>query len=321
MENIGFSIPVKNIKEVESELERCFGFSISGNMLEEAFSLCDKHSSDPSRIAFTTIKDFCGQKIESVDALSYALSLDEDCFEFLVPENFPANELDSLFGQFLDLEEDDSAITILEIVSLLLYKERRIEMSEVEWMDANYQDYVEHIRPDMLSLFIALKEKKQRNSQGPIDEVRISFGGNKPIHLENNRCWIENMLDHYLHTYLGVSSVEEAQKELDIIYPKKTGRKMNSRFDQYAWGIYQLLCHTTRKPTKQGSVTLEICKFIYEYFRIVDIIHEQEEKDIQNVRSQIVYLIKHFNTIKELKDARQYRLSPNNIHNVEGKYY
>lgn len=314
-EQYTYPLNIKWIKSLEPELIRCFGYSIGDYLADECSGFLARKWDKRSTEEIERANQYLNRG--SIDSINYAMSFEDEDLLFEVPFEYPENEMEDFIYTYLNKEGDESAAGVLKIVSVLLFKERGMS----EDIDFDYQRYTQSIRPDMLNLYLALKEKKQKGPKGTIKEVKISFGGNKPIHLENYDLWFEDMLERYLKTYLGVPDEKSAQRELNTIYPKKTGRKMNQHFNLYAWGIYHLLENTSLRPKKPGSIPLEICRFIHDYMRIVGIIPEKDFTDVQNVRSQLVYLVKQFNTIEELQDAREYKLSPNNKGYSLGRYY
>ena len=69
----------------------------------------------------------------------------------------------------------------------------------------------------MLKLFELLNTKRYSPSRK--EEVRALNSitidnGVKKIRLDNSCYWLTDLLDNYLHIYLGVDSLEEAQAEL-----------------------------------------------------------------------------------------------------------
>lgn len=84
-------------------------------------------------------------------------------------------------------------------------------------MDDKQTDYSYRVRPDLLKLYELFHLKKKIKS----DTIRIEYN-NEVITLDNFDNWFTNMITPYLDKYLGVSSLEEAQTELE-----KTIRRKN----------------------------------------------------------------------------------------------
>ena len=117
---------------------------------------------------------------------------------------------------------------------------------------------------------------------------------NKSITLSNNQekitinnateNWFTNLLDSYLHIYLGVDSVEEAEKELKEVYSAKKGRKADDPTRNLViMGVYHLLeDHFIAKNS-------EIYSFIYKYMVIIGLIEEGDMIDIK-----IKSVVEHF---------------------------
>ena len=249
MLEVTFDIPT--IKKLYPELNRCFGFTyddISNELTQvytkKAFNLTPEE------------KELANQcKSENgwgVDAIKFALATNENII-VTVTENFnPATIMESYVTE---LHNENLVSWALIFMAALLYRNRITEtpISEGEYDVMQYQQYIHEVRPDMLKLYIVLNQPKQKNGKDFITDIKISAGGNSPILINNKDCWFENRLNEYLHQYLGVSNLKEAQKELDIIYGnKKVGNKMiDPTQSLYIWGTYQLLQNTHLKSTKK----------------------------------------------------------------------
>lgn len=86
-------------------------------------------------------------------------------------------------------------------------------------MDEAEQDFLQYalgVRPELLKLYIALKENKN------IEPITIRFGFSKPIVVDKEMPWLREELERYLNKYLGVTDLAEAKREyLMIMLPKK----------------------------------------------------------------------------------------------------
>lgn len=136
------------------------------------------------------------------------------------------------------------------------------------------------------------------------------------ILINNKDCWFENRLNEYLHQYLGVSNLEEAQKELDIIYGnKKVGKKMiDPTQSLYIWGTYQLLQSTHLKSTQKGVSTRPQANLIESYLRAIELIKTDDvTTDANNIRSRLNSFLKKYDTVEALLDYKTFKSSPYNI--------
>lgn len=157
------------------------------------------------------------------------------------------------------LHNEESASCALIFMAALIYRDKitEVPISVGEYEDMQYQKYIHEIRPDILKLYIALNKPKQKNRKNFITNIKIAAGSNSPILINNKDSWLENRLTKYLHQYLGVNNLEEAQKKLDFIYGnKKVGNKMIDPIQSvYMWGTYQLLQNTHLKSAKPQLAT------------------------------------------------------------------
>ena len=179
-----------------------------------------------------------------------------------------------------------------------------------------YQQYIHEVRPDMLKLYIALNQPKQKNGKDFITDIKIAAGGNSPILINNKNSWLENRLNDYLHQYLGVNSLEEAQDELHFIYgDKKVGsKKIDPIQSLYIWGTYQLLQDTHLKSVKEKVPTRPQANLIESYLRAIELIEADDvDTDANNIRSRLSYFLNRYDTAEALLDYKTFKLSPYNI--------
>lgn len=234
MLEVTFDIPT--IKKLYPELNRCFGFTyddISNELAQvytkKVFNLTPEEKE---------LANQCKSDDDwGVDAVKFALATTENIV-VTVPDSFnPKTIMESYVAK---LYNEDFASCALIFMAALLYRDRitEVPISEGEYDDIQYQQYIHEVRPDMLKLYIALNQPKQKNGKDFITDIKITAGGNSPIAINNKDSWLENKLNDYLHQYLGVSNLEEAQKELDFIYGnKKVGNKMIDPIQSlYIWG-------------------------------------------------------------------------------------
>lgn len=149
-----------------------------------------------------------------------------------------------------------------------------------------------------------------------ITDIKITAGGNSPIAINNKDSWFENKLNEYLHQYLGVNSLEEAQDELHFIYgDKKVGsKKINPIQSLYIWGTYQLLQDTHLKSVKEKVPTRPQANLIESYLRAIELIEADDvDTDANNIRSRLSYFLNRYDTAEALLDYKTFKLSPYNI--------
>ena len=312
MLEVTFDIPT--IKKLYPELNRCFGFTyddISNELTQVYGKKVFKLTPEEKELA-NQCKSDDGW---GVDAIKFALATNEN-IAVVVPDSFnPKSIVESYAAK---LHNEESASCALLFMAALLYRDRITEtpISEGEYDDMQYQQYIHEIRPDMLKLYIALNQPKQKNVKGLITDIKVSIGGNSPILINNKDNWLENRLNEYLHQYLGINNLAEAQKELDLIYGyKKVGNKMIDPIQSlYIWGTYQLLQSTHLKSTKEKVPTRPQANLIKSYLKAIDLIDADDvTTDANNIRSRLNSFLKKYDTVEALLDYNTFRLSPNNI--------
>ena len=270
MQEVIFDIPT--IKKLYPELNRCFGFTYDdiSNELTQVYTKKVFNLTPEEKELANQCKS---EDAWGVDAVKFALATTENIV-ITVPDSFNSKTIKESY--VAELYNEDFASCTLIFMAALLYRNRitEVPISEGEYDDMLYQQYIHEVRPDMLKLYIALNQPKQKNGKDFITDIKITAGGNSPILINNKDSWLENRLNEYLHQYLGVSNLEEAQKELDFIYGnKKVGNKMIDPIQSlYIWGTYQLLQNTHLKSTKEKVPTRPQAYLIESYLRAIELI-------------------------------------------------
>lgn len=303
---------ISTIKKLYPELNRCFGFTyddISNELTQvyaqKVFNLTPEE------------KEFANQcKSDDgwgVDAVKFALATNEN---IAVPDSFNPKAIVESYAA--KLQNEESVSCALLFMAALLYRDRITEapISEGEYDDMQYQQYIHEVRPDMLKLYIALNQPKQKNGKDLNTDIKIAVGGNSPILINNKDSWLENKLNEYLHQYLGVSNLEEAHKELDFIYGNKTvgSKKIDPIQSLYIWGTYQLLQSTHLKSITEKVPTRPQANLIESYLKAIKLIKtDDDDTDANNIRSRLKYFLNRYDTVEALLDYRTFKLSPYNI--------
>lgn len=152
-------------------------------------------------------------------------------------------------------------------------------------------------------------EKKHIKSNA----IRIEYN-NEVITLDNFDNWFMNMISPYLEKYLGISSLEEAQKELEEDYPTKgkKGRKKNSLVaDWLLWQTSQLLQHSSFAEANV-QVNKSQAAFLLNYLKYLGLIEEDSQKDdMLNLRATLNNLKKNTPKFNWWSIPKQ-KESPNN---------
>ena len=312
MLEVTFDIPT--IKKLYPKLNRCFGFTYDdiSNELTQVYAKKVFNLTPEEKELANQCKSEDGW---GVDAVKFALATNENIV-VTVPDSFnPKTIMESYAAK---LQNEESVSCALLFMAALLYRDRITEapISEGEYDDMQYQQYIHEVRPDMLKLYIALNQPKQKNGKELNTEIRIAAGGNSPILINNKDSWLENKLNEYLHQYLGVNSLEEAQDELHFIYgDKKVGsKKIDPIQSLYIWGTYQLLQDTHLKSVKEKVPTRPQANLIESYLRAIELIEADDvDTDANNIRSRLSYFLNRYDTVEALFEHKTFKLSPNNI--------
>lgn len=312
MLEVTFDIPT--IKKLYPELNRCFGFTYDdiSNELTQVYAQKVFNLTPEEKELANQCKSDDGW---GVDAVKFALATNEN-IAVAVPDSFNPKAIVESYAT--KLQNEESASCALLFMAALLYRDRitEVPISEGEYDDMQYQQYIHEVRPDMLKLYIALNQPKQKNGKDFNTDIKIAAGGNSPILINNKDSWLENKLNDYLHQYLGVSNLEEAQKELDFIYGNKTvgNKKINPIQSLYIWGTYQLLQNTHLKSVEEKVPTRPQANLIESYLRAIKLIDSNNVKtDANNIRSRLNSFLKKYDTVEALLDYRTFKLSPYNI--------
>lgn len=312
MLKVTFDIPT--IQKLYPELNRCFGFTYDdiSNELTQVYTKKVFHLTPEEK----ELANQCKSNDDwGVDAVKFALATTENTV-VTVPDSFnPKTIMESYVTK---LYNEDFASCALIFMAALLYRDRitEVPISEGEYDDMLYQQYIHEVRPDMLKLYIALNQPKQKKGKDFITDIKITAGGNSPIAINNKDSWFENKLNEYLHQYLGVNSLEEAQDELHFIYgDKKVGsKKINPIQSLYIWGTYQLLQDTHLKSVKEKVPTRPQANLIESYLRAIELIEADDvDTDANNIRSRLSYFLNRYDTAEALLDYKTFKLSPYNI--------
>ena len=170
----------------------------------------------------------------------------------------------------------------------------------------NMDTYFQQVRPEMLQLYLFLKRDKRKKDKS------ITLSNNQEKITINNtmESWFTNLLDSYLHVYLGVNSIEEAEEELKEVYSPKKGRKADNPAQNLVMvGMYRLLINHTDVHKKS-----DIYKFILDYMELIGLVKDEESQiDVNYINAKIAYLDNHGYKPEWIPASQgNYRTSPNN---------
>ncbi len=205
-------------------------------------------------------------------------------------------------------EEDQVGIAHVLWILAIIYKKHETfkPILDPEVLDATYNmdTYFKQIRPEMLQLYLFLKgDKRKKDRTITLNNNQQEITINKGI-----ERWFTNLLDSYLHIYLGVDSVEEAEKELKEVYSTKKGRKAsNPTQDLVMVGMYRLLVNHSGMKKKS-----DVFNFIHNYMVAIGLIISGDI-DVNYINAKIAYLDKHGYKPEWIPASQgNYRTSPNN---------
>lgn len=173
--------------------------------------------------------------------------------------------------------------------------------------DNNYWEYVTLVRPEMLKLYIALHNGKNKYT----NNCKIAIGNNKSVAVDKEIPWFQMAFERYLDEYLGVKDVKEAEQELLNVYGGKYGRKQNTEVVRLIWGTYHLLQMSDQfRSAPDQLVTNKQCRLISDLLILFDWL-PSTENDGMLVKQRIHHYLKNFDSLDELITATEYKLSPN----------
>lgn len=252
---------------------------------------------DPKRTEFL-------DEYGKLNVSKYALATLEEFF-MPVSENYDFESFNG-FCKNYEINNDSEQYYLLWFMYALRMRRECNLQSLSDDATYDYWQYVLDVRPEMLKLYIALYSPKKQES------CKISFGTNRPIEVDTRIPWLQLELKRYLNKYLGVSSVKEAERELYLVYGKKTGVRLDKDAARYIWGTYYLLQTIPAMQSKRnGSVTNEQSRFITDYLITLEMI-DPVEAESNTIRGRLNYFLKNFDSLSELLDEAEYKLSPNN---------
>ena len=195
--------------------------------------------------------------------LDYAINIDGE-IEMSTSDNFAqlSESIKNLCNQHLEDEaERDTTTFILTFMAAIF--DRDTNFVHPEDLMRNYRKHWSMIHPDMLRLFIALNKPRHRNDT----PIRISYKTDSPHLIENREGWLSSMLNAFIRQVLGKMSIEQAEEDLKK-YSDERGRKSSNPYLNYIiHGTYNHITHFLKSDN--GKVTVEQCRFLLEYLKII----------------------------------------------------
>ena len=243
--------------------------------------------------------------IKVVDTLAY---MTDNIKGILFEDDGLKKKIEELTSKLPDKNRDAIFYTLWMLA--IIYKKHQAfkPILDPELLEETYNmdTYFQQVRPEMLQLYLFLKRDKRKKDKS------ITLSNNQEKITINNamESWFTNLLNSYLHVYLGVNSIEEAEEELKEVYSPRKGRKADNPAQNLVMvGIYRLLVNRSGMERKS-----DIYKFILDYMELIRLVKDEDKQIDENyINSKIAYLDKHGYKPEWIPASQgNYRTSPNN---------
>ena len=147
--------------------------------------------------------------IKVIDTLAY---MTDNIKGILFEDDGLKKKIEELTSELLD-KNRDTIFYILWMLAIIYKKHEAFKpILDPELLEETYNmdTYFQQVRPEMLQLYLFLERDKRKKDKS------ITLSNNQEKITINNamESWFTNLLDSYLHVYLGVNSIEEAEEEL-----------------------------------------------------------------------------------------------------------
>ena len=173
--------------------------------------------------------------IKVVDTLAY---MTDNIKGILFEDDGLKKKIEELTSKLPDKNRDAIFYTLWMLA--IIYKKHQAfkPILDPELLEETYNmdTYFQQVRPEMLQLYLFLKRDKRKKDKS------ITLSNNQEKITINNamESWFTNLLNSYLHVYLGVNSIEEAEEELKEVYSPRKGRKADNPAQNLVMvGIYR----------------------------------------------------------------------------------
>ena len=240
--------------------------------------------------------------IKVVDTLAY---MTDNIKGILFEDDGLKKKIEELTSELPDKNRDAIFYTLWMLAIIYKKHEAFKPILDPELLEQSYNmdTYFQQVRPEMLQLYLFLERDKRKKDKS------ITLSNNQEKITINNamESWFTNLLDSYLHVYLGVNSIEEAEEELKEVYSSKKGRKADNPAQNLVMvGIYRLLLNHSCMKKKS-----DIFNFIHDYMVAIGLIISGDI-DVNYINAKIAYLEKHGYKPEWIPASQgNYRTSPN----------
>ena len=241
--------------------------------------------------------------IKVIDTLAY---MTDNIKGILFEDDGLKKKIEELTNKLPDKNRDSIFYTLWMLAIIYKKHEAFKPILDPELLEETYNmdTYFQQVRPEMLQLYLFLERDKRKRDKS------ITLSNNQEKITINNamESWFTNLLDSYLHIYLGVNSIEEAEEELKEVYSSKKGRKADNPAQNLVMvGIYRLLVNHSCMKKKS-----DIFNFIHDYMVAIGLIISGDI-DVNYINAKIAYLEKHGYKPEWIPASQgNYRTSPNN---------
>ena len=299
-----FLFPMATFKEIEPTLKKCFNIDRNTPTIAK----CISESFTANELINTKIPETYLLEDDHYDIFAYTMDYAES-IRIPLSEAFDLEEF-QIFCQSYNIEGDTLLFDTLAFMLLFHDTSNKKYYTGLDEAEQDLLQYRIGVRPEMLKLYIALKENQT------LEPITIKFGTSKSIKVDNDIPWLREELERYLDKYLGVADIREAKREYLMNYTSKEGAPNNWKLNRYIWGIYNLLEETgTIKAKTEKTVSRKQAKFIEDFLiaiHLIDVTDVKCKVDDGNIRSRLNSLMKNYNSIEDLTEDLHYKSSPNN---------
>ena len=327
-----YRLPIPELKKIEPILTEYFGYKramFENELLATYYheypsgiseDICKNYMTDHSFLNTIAVdngvfdyKRYASKSISTNKAFNPSSFIMDSEHNILVtlPSNNMLERLIDLLQKYGETDNDGVIGISLLVVATIYEKYKNGELYTEVTISENTLPYLEQVRPEMLKLYELLNTK--RYSPSKKKELRVFSpitidNGVKKITLDNSCYWLTDLLDNYLHIYLGVNSLEEAQQELKEVYSQKKGRKANNAVHNLIiYGTFHLLQRYSSIKTKSEQIrmTLDYMELLFEAGSF--------NNDENYTNATIAYLVKQgYKPQWKTKQTEDYNFSPNN---------
>lgn len=259
------SFHIPQLKSVLPILKASYGFDtieISRELAESLQPYVDERKLDE------IVQEQINTRERKLSLLDYAINIDGEV-EIPTSDNFDhvLEPIKNLCDKHVE-DEVEREITTFTLTFMAAIFDRDTNFVHPEDLMRNYRKHWGMIHPDMLRLFIALNKPRHRNDT----PIRISYKTDSPHLIENREGWLSSILNAFIRQVLGEMSVEQAEEDLKK-YSDERGRKSSNPYLNYIiHGTYNHITHFLRSDN--GKVTVEQCRFLLEYLKIIGQVHD-----------------------------------------------